>query len=127
MSQFYRPLRPFFYKPVAILGVPLRDWKISLAATVCSAVILFFVWQRFYGIPIWFVLSLGIGFGMVTFFLWAHNSHKRGWLEFSLSYLWRNIIGAGQNLTAEKSGRKKTKWITDANDQKNNLKWLEGA
>jgi len=123
----YRPLRPFFYKQVAILGVPLRDWKISLIATVCSAVILFFVWNRFYGIPIWFVLSLAIGLILVSFFLWAHNTHKRGWLEYSITYYARELIGAGQNLTAEKTGRKKTKWLLDAKEQKENLKWLERA
>ncbi len=119
----YRPLRPFFYKPVAILGVPLRDWKISLIATVCSACILFIVWRRFYGIPIWFVLSLGIGLSCVSFFLWAHNSHKRGWLEYSMSYYWREINGTGQNLRCEKTGRKTTKWLLDATEKKNNLPW----
>jgi len=123
----YRPLRPFFYKPVAILGVPLRDWKISIIATVCSAVILYFVWNRFYGIPVWFVLSLGIGLALVSFFIWAHNSHKRGWLEYSIKYYSREITGAGQNLTAEKTGRKKTEWLIGADPKKNNLKWLERA
>lgn len=123
----HRPLRPFFYKPVAILGVPLRDWKISLIATVFSAVVLFFVWNRFYGIPIWFVLSLGIGLALVSFFLWAHNTHRRGWIEYSISYYAREITGTGQNLTGEKTGRKKTKWLLDAKEQKDNLKWLERA
>ena len=56
--------------------------------------ILYFLWNRFYGIPVWFVLSLGFGLALVTFFLWAHNSHRRGWLEYSLRYYWREITGA---------------------------------
>ena len=119
-----RPLRPFFYKTVTILGVPLRDWKISLAATVFSAVFLAFTWRTFRGIPVWFVGSLGTGLACVSFFLWAHNSHKRGWLEYSVKYHWRTLTGAGQNLKAEKTGRKKTEWLLDAGAETNNFKWL---
>lgn len=120
-----RPLRPYFYKPVAILGVPLRDWKISLAATVCLAIFLFFFWRNAFGIPVWFVGSLGFGLALVSFFLWAHNSHKRGWLEFTISYYWREIIGIGQNLLPEKAGRKKTKWLIDLDKKAAKPKWLE--
>lgn len=123
----HRPLRPFFYKPVAILGVPLRDWKISIIATVCSAVVLYFLWNRFYGIPVWFVLSLGFGLSLVSFFLWAHNSHRRGWLEFSIKYYWREITGTGQNLIAEKAGRKKTVWLVADDSGQDRLKRLAGA
>lgn len=126
--QFHRPLRPYFYKPVAILGVPLRDWKISLAATVSSAVFFFFVWRTAFGIPVWFVLSLAIGLALVAFFLWAHNSHKRGWLEFTIRYCWRQLIGAGENRLPEKTGRKRTRWlIDDAGEKTVKPKWLERA
>lgn len=120
----FRPLRPFFYKPVAILGVPLFYWKISLAATVFLAVILFFVWRTAFGIPLWFVFSLGFGIALVSFFLWAHNSHKRGWLEFTISYYWREFIGKEQNLLPEKAGRKKTRWLLDADKTTAKPKWL---
>lgn len=124
----FRPLRPFFYKPVAILGVPLFYWKLSLAATILAAVILFFVWRNFYGVPVWFVFSLGFGLALVSFFLWAFNTHKRGWLEYTLSYYWRELTGVGQNLLPETAGRKKTEWLTDA-DNKNTAKakWLARA
>jgi hypothetical protein len=124
--QVIRPLRPFFYKPVALLGIPFLYWKISLAATGLSAVFLFFFWRNAFGIPIWFVFSLGLGISLVLFFLWAHNSHKRGWLEYSIGYRWRAITGTGQNLLPEKVGRKHTKWLIDA-DSKTTAKplWLE--
>lgn len=109
--MIYRPLRPFFYKPVAILGVPLFYWKLSLVVTVFLAVILFFIWRSVAGIPIWFVASLAVGLGMSTFFLWAHNTHKRGWLEFAVSYYWREISGQGQSLLPARAGRTRTKWL----------------
>lgn len=122
----FRPIRPYFYKPVAILGVPMRDWKISLTATVTSAVVLFFVWRNFYGFPIWFIFSLGIGIGLTMFFIWAHNTRRRGWIEFTLRFYRREIIGIGQDLLPEKAGRTRTKWLKDA-DNSAKPKWLERA
>lgn len=113
----YRPLRPFFYKPVAILGVPLFYWKISLAATVFSALFLFFVWRTAFGFPIWFIGSIGLGFSLVSFFIWAHNTHKRGWIEYSIRFYLREVI-FGNNLKPEKPGRKITTWLLDSNQRK---------
>lgn len=70
---------------------------------------------------------MGSGLGLVAFFLWAHNARKRGWLEYSAEYYWRELIGIGQNLLAEKAGRKKTSWLIDAKDQPTKTKWLERA
>lgn len=110
--QDYRPLRPFFYKPVAIIGVPLFYWKLSLAATVILAVLLFFIWRTAFGFPVWFIGSLGCGLGLISFFLWAHNSHKRGWLEYSLKYYGRLLTGR-HDLLAANAGRKRTRWLLD--------------
>lgn len=116
----YRPLRPFFYKPVAIIGVPLFYWKISLAATVFSALILFFVWRSAFGLPIWFIGSLSFGLALASFFIWAHNTHKRGWIEYSIRFYLRQLT-VGQNLQAEKPGRKKTAWLI--NDRTRKPSW----
>lgn len=107
----YRPLRPFFYKSVAILGVPLRDWYITGGTTFASAIFFFFVWRKFYGIEIWFILSLAIGLLTASFFLWSHNSQKKGWLEYSIGYRLRQILGIGQNLNISSSGRNRVVWL----------------
>lgn len=113
MKPHIRPLRPFFYKPVALFGVPLYYWKIPLAATVISAIGLFIFWRNLFGIPLWFVGSLALGLGLVMFFLWAHNAHHRGWLEYSLRYWRRELTGAGNNFAPEKAGRSKQIWLLE--------------
>ena len=88
-----------------------------MAATVFSAIFLFFVWRTAFGFPIWFLGSLGLGVGLVSFFIWAHNSHKRGWIEYSLRFYLRELT-VGNNLTPEKPGRKITNWLLDSKTKK---------
>jgi hypothetical protein len=69
------------------------------------------------------VLSILIGLGIVSFFLWAHNGHKKGWIEYSARYWFREITGTGQNLHAEPVGRRQISWLVNTSKTKQ-LPWL---
>ena len=112
----YRPLRPYFYKPVAPMGVPLKFWAITLGATIFSAIFLFMTVRQIFGLPS-FVYAAAVAVGLTSFFLWAHNKRKRGYLYYAPQYLAMKILGIGNNLTAERPGKQKLKWIKDADNR----------
>ena len=121
----YRPLRPYFFKPVAILGVPLRDWYITIGSTITIAIVLFFFRWQVLRLPLWLILSVAFMLFSASFFIWVHNTKRAGYLEYTIKFYSRELLGIGQTLHATLPGRKKTNWLIGyKSDEQNKIEWL---